>query len=211
MRISILVDNLNSWALPHAKKLRDLLSSNHEVCLIHSQDEIMPGEIAIFLSCEKLVKADILKKNRHNLVAHASPLPQGKGWSPLTWQILAGMNDITISLFEAAEKVDAGPIYDQAVMHFEGHELIDEMQDEMGRRINELIIKFVDRYPENKGIEQSGDEFFYKRRSKEDSELDPQKTIADQFNLLRIVHNEKYPAFFKLNGKKYILKIFKSD
>lgn len=210
MKISILVDNLNSWALSHAEKLRDVLKTNHSVSLIHTQDEIEAGEVAIFLSCEKLVKKEVLKKNRYNLVAHASDLPQGKGWSPLTWQILEGKNDVCISLFEAVDKVDAGEIYDKAMLHFEGHELIDEMQETMGLKINEMIISFLRKYPDIVGIKQAGEESFYPRRKPEDSELDMEKTITEQFNLLRVVNNEKYPVFFNYRGHKYVLKIYKS-
>jgi len=39
------------------------------------------------------------------------------------------------------------------------------------------------------------------------SELDPTKTIMDQFKLLRIVDNESYPAFFEVAGKSFILRI----
>ena len=54
---------------------------------------------------------EILKKFRNNLVVHASDLPNGKGWSPLTWQILDGKKKIHVSLIEADEKVDSGKIY----------------------------------------------------------------------------------------------------
>ena len=50
---------------------------------------------------------------------------------------------------------------------------------------------------------------FYRKRTPEDSELDIDKTIREQFNLLRAVDNNRYPAFFKLNGQKYTLKIFR--
>ena len=33
--------------------------------------------------------------------------------------------------------------------------------------------------------------------------------INDYSNLLRIVNNEKWPAFFKYKGKKFYLKIYK--
>ena len=59
----------------------------------------------------KYCKKKILKKFRNNLVVHASDLPNGKGWSPLTWQILNGKKKIHISLIEAEEKVDSGKIY----------------------------------------------------------------------------------------------------
>ena len=44
-----------------------------------------------------------------------------------------------------------------------------------------------------------------------DSRLDPDDTIAQQFNLLRVVDNERYPAFFELLGRRYILKIEAAD
>ena len=35
------------------------------------------------------------------------------------------------------------------------------------------------------------------------------KSIDEQFNLLRVCDNERYPAFFYKDGVKYILKINK--
>ena len=58
---------------------------------------------------------------------------------------------------------------------------------------------------------QEGEETFYNRRNSKDAELDINKTIKEQFNLLRISDNERYPAFFKIEGKKYSLKIYKES
>ena len=52
--------------------------------------------------------ATILALHKNNLVIHASDLPQGKGWSPMPWQIAEGRNDIVFTLFEAVAGVDAG-------------------------------------------------------------------------------------------------------
>jgi methionyl-tRNA formyltransferase len=46
-------------------------------------------------------------------------------------------------------------------------------------------------------------------RNASDSEININKSIKSQFNLLRICDNEKYPAFFKYKNCKFILKIFK--
>jgi len=54
-------------------------------------------------------------------------------------------------------------------------------------------------------------ESFYLRRRPEDSRLDPDKTIREQFNLLRVVDNEKYPAFFDLHGQRFLLKVEKAS
>ena len=214
MIITLLMDNPKSWFYPFAENLKEKLSGlGHEAELAHITDDIKDGELAFFLSCEKIIKQPIRDKNKHNLVVHSSPLPAGKGWSPMTWTILAGENVITNTLFEAVDAVDAGVIYIQNSITFEGGELLPELQAAQGQAIVDIIIEFVSAYPEviERGEEQVGEESFYERRRPEDSKLDPNKTIADQFNLLRVVDNEKYPAFFNYKGSKYILKIYKDN
>ena len=73
-----------------------------------------------------LLNADQLALHRYNLVVHESALPQGQGWSPMTWQILEGASSIPITLFEAVADLDAGPIHLQQQITLQGHELVDE-------------------------------------------------------------------------------------
>ena len=72
-------------------------------------------------------------------------------------------------------------------------------------------MNFIDNYPNINHFDQNGDESFYPKRTKKDSELNVSKTIKEQFNLLRVCDNEIYPAFFYINEKKYIIKIYKDD
>ncbi len=212
LRIQILVDNPNSWVVPFSKQLqKELNRDGNKAELIDSHQLIKNGDILILLSCEKILKNAFLELHKHNLVVHASRLPKGKGMSPLTWQILEGEKIIFLTLFEAAAKLDSGVIYEQMQIKFEGHELIDEMRDILNEGTLNLMIDFMKDYPDVSGIEQEGEESFYPRRKPEDSRLDPAKTIEEQFNLLRIVDNERYPAFFKMFNQKYVLKIFKVE
>lgn len=212
MKITLLVDNPESWIMPYAARLFELLeNSGHVVHLVHEAEAVAPGDIAFLLGCERLVKQPILERNTHTVVIHESALPAGKGWSPLTWQILEGKNEIPITLFEAVDSVDSGQIYLQDTLRFEGHELNAELKDAQGKKTIELVQRFVDSYATIKGKDQAGLESFYPRRTPRDSELDPHKTIADQFNLLRVVDNERYPAFFTYQGKTYVVKILKKE
>ena len=210
MNIQILIDNPHSWVVPYAKILEEEIHKlNHSIEIINEHKQIKNGDILILLSCEKILKKYFLDLNKHNLVVHASPLPKGKGMSPMAWQILEGKNELPVTLFEAAEALDAGDIYLQRVIKYRGDELIEELREELGKVSNEMLIEFINRADEITGKKQKGEESFYKKRTKEDSKLDVNKTIAEQFNLLRIVDNERYPAFFELHGNKYIIKIEK--
>ena len=74
--------------------------------------------------------------------------------------------------------------------------------------------KFLKYYKKNnkapKKISQIGHSTFYKKRTPQNSEINIKNSILSQFNLLRVVDNKNYPAFFKIYGKKYILRISKS-
>jgi|SRR3989344_5327369 len=210
MIITLLLDNPNSWIFPYAQDLEKRLQAlGHTVTILHVAEAIPMGDICFLLSCEKIVPKEIRLRNKYNLVVHESALPQGKGWSPLTWQILEDKNDIPITLFEAEDKVDAGYIYVEDNMHFEGHELVDELRVVQGTKTIELAIAFVENIQNLHGRAQTGEESFYPKRTAKDSELDVTKSIAEQFNLLRVVDNERYPAFFRYNNNTYIIKIKK--
>jgi methionyl-tRNA formyltransferase len=209
MKISILVDK-DSWMVSYARSLMSILKGKKNTVKLYWNHEKIPrGECLVILSYEKVIPKNILSKNKRNLVVHESALPKGKGWSPLTWQILEGKNNIPITLFEATEMVDSGDIYFQDLMKFEGYELIDELRGKQGKKTIELVVKFFDEYPNIRAKKQEGEGSFYPRRKSEDSKLDINKSLKELFGKLRVVDNERYPAFFKYMGHRYIIKIYK--
>jgi len=207
--VSIVIDN-EEWMLPYCQKLVNEITANGDkAALCQSYDKVREGGVAFFLSCHRLAPKSVLEKNRRNLTIHASDLPQGRGWSPLTWQILEGANRIPVCLFETVEQCDAGSVIYRDYIDFKGDELIDEMRTKLGELSINLCKRYLSEASPPVGEPQVGEPTYWPRRSPEDSELDPQKSIAEQFNLLRIVDNERYPAFFQLHGKRYYLKITK--
>ncbi|TES92951.1 MAG: methionyl-tRNA formyltransferase [Candidatus Cloacimonadota bacterium] len=195
--------------MPFVDELEKTISLNHRVTRCCNYEDIPRGDMCFFLSCEKIVPPHILKRNTHNLVVHPSRLPHGRGFSPLAWQILEGKNEIPISLFEAEEKVDSGCVYYCDAIRLKGHELNSEIKKLQGQKTVEMVMRFISNYPHVRGESQQGKGSFYKRRGREDSELDVNKSIAEQFNLLRVVDNERYPAFFCYQGHEYVININK--
>ena len=84
-----------------------------------------------------------------------------------------------------------------------------QIRREQARVTFGLALNFVSRYPAilERATPQAGEESIYTRRGPADSRIDPHQSIADQFNLLRVVDNDTYPAFFELNGSTYRLQI----
>jgi methionyl-tRNA formyltransferase len=210
MKIQILCDNPDSWIIPYAKDFAtELMAMQCNVKYIEKHNEVETGDILILLSCEQIFKR--LDLNTYNLVVHESDLPRGKGWSPLTWQIVEGASQITVTLFEASTKVDDGSIYGQETIEFKGTELIDELRSLQAKATIKLLRQFVNNFPDVHSKPQTGESTFYRRRTKEDSKLSIDKSLADQFNILRISDNQRYPAWFEIDGQKFELHIFKAS
>ena len=188
-------------------------AQGHTVTVGHDVHDLPAGDFFFCLGLGQLMPDAVRGRFKHVLVVHESDLPNGRGWSPLTWQILEGENGIPVTLFEAEADVDSGPIYAQQWMQFEGHELIDELRAAQASATRELCRWFVDEYPESaqQAQSQSGAPTYYQRRRPADSELDVEKSLADQFNQLKVVDNERYPAFFTMHGEQYVLRIKRAD
>jgi len=199
---------MNTWI---GELLASWVIDGYTVSWTHEAQDVPDGDLCFILSYGKLVKENIRSRNKNNLVVHASDLPKGKGWSPLSWQILEGKNKIVVTLFEAEDAVDSGDVYLQDDINLNGNELVAELRKKQAEVTLNLCRDFVRRYPSilQKARQQYGVHTFYAKRTSVDSQLDPNKTIAEQFNLLRIVDNNKYPAYFDWKGQSYTLKIEK--
>ncbi len=177
---------------------------------IHNPAQLAPGDVCLLLrSIGRLLSADELALHRYNLVMHESALPQGQGWSPMTWQIIEGVSSIPITLFEATADLDAGPIYLQQHIPLQGHELVEEWRALQAQATLDLCLAWFDRYREVVAAAQPqhGEASHYRRRLPADSQLDPECSLSEQFNLLRVVDNQRYPAFFHWRGRLYELQI----
>jgi len=209
LKITI-VSDADSWSSGFIGNLKtNLENSGHAVHWLHDPKLIEDGDVALFLSLGRIVSPALLKRHAHNLVVHASALPHGRGWSPLTWQILEGRNEIPVSLLEAADGVDSGDVYAQRTLRFHGHELLPEMHRALAAATTELCEDFIERFPfvVGEARTQSGEASYYPRRRPGDSRLDPDKTLREQFNLLRVCDQERYPAFVEIAGRSYEVRI----
>ena len=205
MKIAILTTKdewFEKWVIQLACELKSAIYFHH--------NNIEGFDILFILGYHSIIPKDILKKNKHNIVIHESDLPQGKGWAPLFWQILEGKNEITFTMFEAGEGIDDGDIYMKKTLQLKGGELNEELRTLQANLTISMCKEFIENYEKyKKPFAQRGKESFYLKRTPKDSKLDVNKTIKEQFDLLRIVDNEKYPAYFEINNNKYILKIYK--
>jgi methionyl-tRNA formyltransferase len=211
MRISILctdpahpvVGYIQGW-------VRDMCSKGHPSSLFYDKVDLCGGDILFLVSCSQMIRDTERGKYEVTLVLHASDLPEGRGWSPYIWAILGGANQITVSLLEAKEPVDSGMIWLKTTFDLEGHELLPEINEKLFEAELLLMTQAVEQFNTIKPIQQIGEPGPYMvKRSAADSRLNPNISITEQFNLLRVVDSQRYPAFFDYKGHRYLIKIEK--
>ena len=216
MKLQVL-SSKNSWLKLKKKKfiINYFKKFTKKVSLINDFKKIKKDtELLIILSFYKIIPEKYLKISRHNLVVHESDLPKGKGHSPLYWQILQGKTKIIFTLFEASKKMDSGKYYFKKKFLFKNTLLYDEIKNLQLKYSLELVSKFIKKYRKNKIISsyyQSGKPSYYKMRNKSSSNINLNKSIKQQINLLRICNNKEFPAFFYFKNNKYIINIFKDN
>jgi methionyl-tRNA formyltransferase len=211
MKISILctdpihpiVNNLCEWT-------EEMSSKGHIASLVFDKVELPGGDILFLVSCSQMMRDAERDKYKVTLVLHASDLPKGRGWSPYIWSILGGANQITVSLLEAKEPVDCGALWLKTTFGLEGHELFEEINEKLFAAELYLMTQVVEQFGYIKPTKQEGDPGEYMRkRTPADSRIDPNKSISDQFNLLRVADPSRYPAFFDYQDTQYLIKIEK--
>lgn len=205
MIIDIICSDVSHPTRPYLEQWRD--ERSEDIQIIESPSQCRGGDFLFLISCHAIIDAALRSRYRHTLVCHASDLPHGRGWSPLVWQILEGRDDIVVTLLEAEDKVDSGRIWAKEVCHIAPSDLFDDISEKCAETQLILMAKAVDEEATITPTVQTGEPTFYPRRKPSDSELDPDKTLAEQFDLIRVSDPLRYPAFLRYRGEEYVIRI----
>ena len=207
-KVFFLLDKKNNWIENHLRKFIKKFPKKYTYSVSKNPNSIN-GKIVFVLSYTKILKNNFLKKNKEVLIVHPSQLPKDKGFSPVQNQVLRKKNSIHISLFKASSKVDSGPVAIRDSFRLSGHELSNEIRTKQSLAIFKIIKIFLNKYPKIKYKKQKGKGTYNKKRKEIDNRLNINKSIKSQFNLLRIVDNDLYPAYFEHRNNVYYLRITK--
>ena len=211
--ISIIISSedhpINIWIESWMREQSDDLN----VEVIRSPLEAKGGDICFLISCTDILPIAARELYSYVLVIHASDLPEGRGWSPHIWHIIGGGEEITVSLIEASEKVDRGDIWQKYCYNIPDNFLYDDIIS----IVNQAHIHFMDYTIDNYGMVRPTPQSleikptYFLKRTALDSEISPFKTIAEQFDTIRVCDSNRFPSFFHLRGEKFKIIIERYD
>lgn len=213
MNITLLCSDTSHPVNPYLMNWIENSKSKHSINLIRRKSDATGGDILFLISCHELVTVQDRDKYDACLVIHASDLPMGRGWSPHIWEIERGAEFITVCILNAEDQVDSGSIWKKVKISIPRHSLADEINHLLFTTEIELMNYVIDNYHNINPVAQSEEitPTYYSKRDLRNSELDPSKSIVDQFNLLRVCDQNRYPAYFDHLGYRYVLKLEKHN
>ena len=213
MKISILCSSINHPVNAWLKKWIARHNNSNKIELLRNKSELNGGDILFLVSCNEIIPLDDRVKYSKTLIIHASDLPKGRGWSPLIWSIIDGASEVTVSLLEAEDKTDSGDIWKKINIQILKTDLYDDINTKLFNAELDLMSFAVNNFENIKPIKQDPlvEPTYYKKRTPEDSELNPDESIRENFDLIRICDPTRFPAFFYYEGIRYKLNIVKDD
>ena len=140
--------------------------------------------------------------NFKSICFHTSPLPFGRGGSPIQNLIIQNFKRAPVCAIQMTQILDGGPIYLKKTVSLSGN------LDEIFYRVSKIIIEMIKILIRKKikPKKQIGKPFIFKRIDKKASEIKKEKEIREIYNKIRMLNAPDYPnAFIKLNKLRFVL------
>lgn len=146
-----------------------------------------------------LVPANIIE-NYDCILFHPSPLPFGRGGSPIQNMIFRGFKSTPLCALKMSSELDAGPIYKKIEISLEGDlkNIFSRIKVASEKIILELITSKLKPKP------QIGKPEYFIRRKPEQSEIKTKEGLISIYDKIRALDGLDYPrAFINYGNKKF--------
>jgi len=203
-KIFFLVNNLEEFCSYDLLKkyLYDVSITVGETFPEHPEDY----DLVILWNYKKIIHG--LNGISNIILFHASDLPKGKGWAPIYYTIVNKEEYYTITGLFAANEVDSGDIIVKARFKMKDNYTATILRQWDNDISLILIKKILEKFKDKplKGMKQTGNETYFKRRYRDDNEISLDERLKEIVDKLR-ASEPQHPAFFFYNGYKYFIFI----
>ena len=180
--------------------------SDHEFILVDQKSSLTSdylGELKpryIFFPHWSHIIPSELYEHHECIIFHMTDLPFGRGGSPLQNLISRGIYETQISALRCVKELDAGPIYFKRPLSLHG--TAQEIYMRANVIIEDMIISLIENSPAPQ--EQSGEPVVFKRRNKDEGNIDKLETIEKVHDYIRMLDADGYPsAFFETENLRF--------
>ena len=183
---------------PIHKFLEDYMIAKYNAIIVNRKDDFsieflksVNPKFIFIPHWSYLIPAEIYD-NYNCIVFHMTDLPYGRGGSPLQNLIVRGHTETKISALKVEEELDAGDIYLKRPLSLHG------TAEEIFLRFGKVVIKMIETIVEENPIPvpQNGRSLNFKRRNKDDGNLEELQDLEILFDYIRMLDAKRYPKSF---------------
>ena len=208
MQVDILTSNTDHPGLVDIKKSLqfDTFRTQLSVAITDDVTRLRGKGILFLVSYQRKLNLFEYPEYDHVIVFHASDLPKGRGWSPYVWDILQGAQMITVCAIDAGEEIDSGDIWSKATFNVAKTDLLKDVLERISSVQLELMLEVISMIRSGEGPvpqDPHTDATYYPKRTPEDSYLDPDKTLNQLFDQIRMSDPHRFPAILDIHGAKF--------
>jgi methionyl-tRNA formyltransferase len=208
MQIDILTSNFDHPGLNDIKNYvhEDSSEPNLSLGIYDTVSDLRREGVLFLISYQEKINLEDFYSYDHIIVFHASDLPKGRGWSPYIWDILSGAETITVCAISAAEKIDCGDVWAKTFFKVARTDFLNDILEKISNAQLELLKRVVSMVnncefptPQDQRIKPT----YFSRRTPKDSFLDPDKTLNQLFDQIRMSDRTRFPAIVEIHGEKF--------
>ena len=126
------------------------------------------------------------------IVFHTSPLPYGRGGSPIQNLIVQGYKEAPVCAIKMEKNLDSGPIYYKEIVSLSGS--LFEILDRINVVVNNLIIRLINNLPVPQP--QIGEVVAFKRLGIKDNQININSKIEKFYDHIRMLDDNSYPSAY---------------
>ena len=179
--------NKNSLIIRDRKELtyKKVLQINPDFIMFPHWSYIVPQNIVSNFKC---------------ICFHSSPLPYGRGGSPIQNMIKRGYKNTEVCSLLMEKELDTGPIYLRSKVKLSGS------LDEILLRIYEAVANQIKVIKNKKIIPkvQTGKEYIFKRLNTKDNQVNFKDSMEKIYDQIRMLDSSIYPSAFLGSGNHFI-------
>jgi UDP-4-amino-4-deoxy-L-arabinose formyltransferase/UDP-glucuronic acid dehydrogenase (UDP-4-keto-hexauronic acid decarboxylating) len=167
-------------------------------------------DVLIVAGWQRLIPKWLINHCRISVIgAHGSPygIAGGRGRSPQNWSILMGKKEFYISIFKIDEGIDSGDIIEERKYEISVWDDIRSSYNKVVWLTGQMIIDAIlsKRIETNRLIPQDLKPRYFPQRTREDGEIDWNRTNEEVHNFIRALTHPYPGAYSKIGGKEIII------
>ena len=204
-RLQYSIDRLTIMGLNILEIRRDGLAGalgSHRECLLLS------------IGFPYIIPKSIYSQHRVALNIHPTLLPKYRGPTSGAYILINNEKESGSTVHLLEEEVDKGDIVAQSHVCLGPFDTLRSLQRKVYETEPSLIIVALHNLdrgdtprPQNEGASTS----YAEKRRPEDSEIDPSKPLIELINEIRASNCEEFPAFFRYQGQKVCVKLWRAN